>query len=113
LYTSWISSTNPASDKWYPIYEVSTANGRYIGELNESSGEGGKSIKDTIMTLSEGTVFKINLGTNTSVQGSVNIAEEAHMVIQVQILSGPARQDPSNSDIAWNEVFTYTMALLR
>jgi prepilin-type N-terminal cleavage/methylation domain-containing protein len=113
LYTSWISPTNPSSDIWKSIYEVSTANGRFIGELDEASGEDGKPIKSTIQTLAEGTVFKIHLGKNESVQEVTDIGEEAHMVIQVQILSGPARQDPTDTNIVWNEVFSYTMALLR
>jgi hypothetical protein len=53
------------------------------------------------------------LGKNESVQEVTDIGEEAHMVIQVQILSGPARQDPTDTNIVWNEVFSYTMALLR
>lgn len=113
FYRAWIATTNPSSDNWKSIYEVSTANGRFIGELNENTGEDNKSIQATIQKLAEGSVFKINLGKNDNIQPVSSISEEAHMVIQVQILSGPARVDPTNSEISWNEVFSYNMALLR
>tara|TARA_B110000305_G_C19316398_1_gene576673 strand:+ start:310 stop:960 length:651 start_codon:yes stop_codon:yes gene_type:complete len=135
FYTNSVSSGDTFYEVTFPVAGSGTAT---ILEKQIADSSGGSTIDTdrdgtvdanlvTVVTgQSEGSLFRITVNVNDSVQdttaGGFNISNEAHMAIQVDIDAGPARVNLNASpwnivkgaaNDPWEPVISYTTAVLR